>query len=67
AKKSQERKQRGYREFKDYNPKKDKTFAKTKYSDSSTGDKKKDDIVSKWAKEAKAKQQDSGFKFPWDT
>lgn len=60
-KKREERKARGYKEFKDYDPKTQKTFAKAKYDDGSNDKKKKNDI-SKRVKEAPK----ANFKFPWD-
>ena len=61
-KKTEERKQRGWSNFKDYNPKTQKTFAKLKYDQ----DTSKEDIVSKFAKDAAEKKEKAGFKFPWD-
>mmetsp|Transcript_61071 Transcript_61071/g.149517 ORF Transcript_61071/g.149517 Transcript_61071/m.149517 type:complete len:139 (+) Transcript_61071:132-548(+) len=53
-KKRQQRKSRGFKEFKDYDPKTQKTFVKTKFDDSGN-------TAASGKKEAKA-----GFKFPWD-
>ena len=53
-KKRQQRKARGFKEFKDYDPKTQKTFVKMKFDD-------KGDAATSAKKEAKA-----GFKFPWD-
>jgi len=53
-KKRQQRKSRGFKEFKDYDPKTQKTFVKTKFDDSGNA-------AASGKKDAKA-----GFKFPWD-
>ena len=62
---AEQRKARGFTELKDYDPKTQKTFAKMKYDQD--GNKVKEDIVSKWTKQAQEKkEQGGGFKFPWD-
>ena len=61
---AEERKSRGFTKLSDYNPKTQKTFAKLKYDND--GNEVKDDKVSQWAKQAAAKKEEKGFKFPWE-